>query len=92
MFNGRVINQKENEEAEIEANKLKLLKGLGTDSHHPREFGRSYMEIKDFDSVQEFKKNLKKATFHKEIIPFHLKAYVNSWSILRNRVIKTLRI
>ena len=92
VFNGRVWNQKENIMAEEEADKFGLLKGVGSDSHHPREFGRTYMEIKDFDSVKEFKKNLLKAKFHTSIVPIHLKAYVNSWSVLRSRTIKTLRI
>ena len=92
VFNGRVWNQNENKRAEKEADKLGLLKGIGSDSHHPREFGNTYMEIKDFDSVKEFKKNLLKAKFHTSIVPIHLKAYVNSWSVLRSRTIKALRV
>jgi predicted metal-dependent phosphoesterase TrpH len=92
VFNGRVWNQKENKEAEVEADKYNLLKGIGTDTHNVREFGKSYMEIEDFDSVKEFKQNLLKAKFNTTIVPIHLKAYVNAMSILKNRVLKTFRV
>ncbi|RME54754.1 PHP domain-containing protein [Candidatus Woesearchaeota archaeon] len=63
IFNARVQRHSHNNLALDFAISNRKLKSVGSDAHWLPEFGKNYIEIEDFNSVKEFKKNLKKANF-----------------------------
>ncbi|MFH0752350.1 MAG: PHP domain-containing protein [archaeon] len=61
VFNSRTIDRRSNDLALEYAERNKILKGVGSDAHLPYEIGNSYAEMEEFNSVKEFKKNLRNA-------------------------------
>lgn len=58
VFNARVIKKEYNRKALEFAESRKTLKATGSDAHLPFEIGRCYVEMEEFNSIKEFKKNL----------------------------------
>ncbi len=65
IHNGRTIYNKDNIKAFLLAKKHKKLMAIGSDAHTVFEFGRNFMDVEQFDSPQEFLKNLQKAKLAK---------------------------
>jgi hypothetical protein len=64
VFNSRAVFPFSNKKAKEFCEKNKLLEIAGSDAHELSEVGQSTVEIDDFQTKDEFLKNLKKAKFH----------------------------
>lgn len=75
VFNARSIFGNSNQEALQLANALKKLKGAGSDSHFGLEFGRTYVELEDFDvdNSKDLIRKLKKGKINGEPAPFYVR-------------------
>lgn len=62
VFNGRVLDQRVNQEAHSLAAEAGALMGAGSDAHNPWEVGRAFVEMTEFDSPAAFLQNLRDAT------------------------------
>lgn len=61
IFNSRNLDKSVHHKALKFANDNGFLKAVGSDAHFPHEIGNSYAEMEEFNSIKEFKKNLKEA-------------------------------
>lgn len=85
VFNSRTINRKSNGLAFDYAERNSLLKAVGSDAHLPYEIGNSYAEMEEFNSIREFKRNLKNAklvTGYSPAIGYPISIAVNYFSRL----------
>jgi predicted metal-dependent phosphoesterase TrpH len=71
VFNGFASFNKDNKKAHDFAVKMKKLKIVGSDSHTPFGYGRTYVEMEEFghDNKKEFLKNLKSAKLVTQKLP-----------------------
>ncbi|MFH1972852.1 MAG: PHP-associated domain-containing protein [archaeon] len=75
VFNGRVMQQKNNRKARAFAKKNNFLMGIGSDTHTIIEFGHSYVVMDDFDSPKDFLKKLEKAKFVTKQVPLYVRGF-----------------
>jgi predicted metal-dependent phosphoesterase TrpH len=59
VFNSKIVFKSSNTKARKYAKKNKLLMGAGSDAHAAFQLGRTYILMDDFDTKEEFLKNLK---------------------------------
>jgi len=69
VFNSRCLYQADNEKARLYAQENRLLTGAGSDSHTLFEIGNGYVEMEEFNSKNEFLKNLKVANISGKTSP-----------------------
>lgn len=73
VFNARVVLQKYNKMANDYAEKHRLLKAVGSDSHFSRHVGMCFVEMDAFDDVKGFMRSLKHGKlFTKKVNPLAL--------------------
>jgi predicted metal-dependent phosphoesterase TrpH len=94
VFNARCLNQEFNRKAAVFAEKNKKLCAVGSDSHFLFEFGKTYVELPDFDleNPKALLKALasKKAKFATKSTPFFVRG-TTSFIAIGRKFIRRLR-
>jgi len=80
VLNSRSLHSHFNQAAQDFATLNGLLTGAGSDAHSIFEIGNAFVEIAEFDTAEDFLKNLKKAKIHGRQTPVFIRILMNRFA------------
>ena len=80
VFNGRTLNPRANALALEAARGGGLIQGAGSDAHTPFEIGRTYVEMAEFNTANEFLDSLRGARLRAQRTPYLLRVTMNRFA------------
>ena len=80
VFNGRTLNPRANALALEVARGGGLIQGAGSDAHTPFEIGRTYVEMAEFNTANEFLDSLRGARLRAQRTPYLLRVTMNRFA------------
>lgn len=80
VFNGRTLNPRANALALEAARCGGLIQGAGSDAHTPFEIGRTYVEMAEFNTANEFLDSLRGARLRVQRTPYLLRVTMNRFA------------